>query len=220
MLTVILTAVLIRPCLRRKYLDAWGSIESTFIAEARFLIEIEHWPHPQWQPLWHAGTRFDYLYRPALPYGTAGYEPAKAYHAYTALFYCIGIAGVYWLVRIRMASRGGAWLAAGATALLSPSYLLLKDFRADGNGLRGCRARLRQPSWWPRLLCTTVYPLRARSLLPVMPDYQSRVEYRIPTGWRKLCRMRAIYRVPRRWPARAGGWIRALRTPSPFIGER
>lgn len=42
--------------------------------------------------LWHAGTRFDYLYRPALPYGTVvismatGYEPAKAYHAYTALF--------------------------------------------------------------------------------------------------------------------------------------
>ena len=47
----------------------------------------------QWQPLWHAGTRFDYLYRPALPYETVvismatGYEPAKAYHAYTALFY-------------------------------------------------------------------------------------------------------------------------------------
>jgi hypothetical protein len=44
--------------------------------------------------LWHAGTRFDCLYRPALSYGTAaismatGYEPAKAYHVYTALFYC------------------------------------------------------------------------------------------------------------------------------------
>ena len=89
-------------------------LKSTFIAEARFLIEIEHWPHPQWQPLWHAGTRFDYLYRPALPYGTVvismatGYEPAKAYHAYTALFYCVGIAGVYLLVRIGMGSPGAA----------------------------------------------------------------------------------------------------------------
>ena len=87
-------------------------LKSTFIAEARFLID--DWPHPQWQPLWHAGTRFDYLYRPALPYGTVvismatGYEPAKAYHAYTALFYCVGIAGVYLLVRIGMGSRGAA----------------------------------------------------------------------------------------------------------------
>ena len=62
--------------------------------------------------MWHAGTRFDYLYRPALPYGTVvismatGYEPAKAYHAYTALFYCVGIAGVYLLIRIGMGSRG------------------------------------------------------------------------------------------------------------------
>lgn len=39
-----------------------GSIESSFIAEARFLVE--QWPHPQWQPLWYAGTRFDYLYPP------------------------------------------------------------------------------------------------------------------------------------------------------------
>lgn len=77
--------------------------------------------------MWHAGTRFDYLYRPALPYGTVvvsmatGYEPAKAYHAYTALFYCVGIAGVYLLVRIGMGSRGP-----GVTALPLPSYRLLK----------------------------------------------------------------------------------------------
>ena len=44
-----------------------------------------------------------------------------------------------------MGSRGAAWLAAGVTALLLPSYLLLKDFRADGTGLRGCRAQLPQP---------------------------------------------------------------------------
>jgi hypothetical protein len=31
-----------------------------------------------------------------------GYEPAKAYHVYTALFYCVGIVGVYLLVRIGM----------------------------------------------------------------------------------------------------------------------
>lgn len=82
-----------------------------------------------------------------------GYEPAKAYHAYTALFYCVGIAGVYLLVRIGMGSRGP-----GVTALPLPSYLLLKDCRADGTGLRGCRAWL-----WPACRRTPMWLNEARS---------------------------------------------------------
>jgi hypothetical protein len=87
----------------------------------------------------HAGTRCDYLYRPALPYGTGvismatGYELAKAHHAYTALFYWVGIAGVYLLVRIGMGSRGAAWLAAGVTALLLPSYPAAQRFPGRWN---------------------------------------------------------------------------------------
>ena len=46
MLTVMLTAVPILPLFKAKYLAAWGSIENTFIAQARFLID--DWPHPQW----------------------------------------------------------------------------------------------------------------------------------------------------------------------------
>src|ERR1051326_9306443 len=60
---------LIRPFLKAKYLDKWASIESTFIGDARFLLA--HWPHPQWQPLWYGGTRFDYIYPPGIRYGTA-----------------------------------------------------------------------------------------------------------------------------------------------------
>src|ERR1700737_2014360 len=92
----VFAAVLVWPLFKTRYLDMWGSIESTFIADARFLIA--HWPHPLWQPLWYVGTRFDYIYPPALRYGTAlvsmliGYAPSKAYHVYTALLYCIGIA--------------------------------------------------------------------------------------------------------------------------------
>ena len=63
-----LAAVLILPLWRLTYLDNWISIESTFIADARFLAD--HWPHPRWQPLWYGGTRFDYVYPPALRYGT------------------------------------------------------------------------------------------------------------------------------------------------------
>lgn len=134
-LLIVFTAGLIRPLFKAKYRDKWESIEATFIADARFLKE--HWPHPQWQPLWYGGTRFDYVYPPALRYGTAaiskavGYIPAKAYHVYTALFYCIGIAGVYLLLRVGTGSRGAAWLGAAATALTSPSFLVLKNMRDD-----------------------------------------------------------------------------------------
>ena len=135
LLILLCTAALIRPWWKAKYLDLWGSIESTFIADARFLIA--HWPHPQWQPLWYTGTRFDYIYPPALRYGTAlismatGYLPVKAYHVYTAILYCIGVVGVYVLIRTGMESRAAAYLGAAAVALMSPSFLFLADLRWD-----------------------------------------------------------------------------------------
>ncbi len=135
LLLFLFAAALIRPLFKAKYVDKWASIESTFIGDARFLID--HWPHPQWQPLWYGGTRFDYVYPPALRYGTAiiskvtGFWPVKAYHFYTAFFYCIGIAGVYLLVRVGARSRGLAWLCAVATALMSPCFLFLANMRHD-----------------------------------------------------------------------------------------
>ena len=134
-LLMVFTAVLIWPLFRLKYLDNWPSIESTFIADGRMLSE--HLPHPGWQPLWYCGTRFDYIYPPALRYGTAlisklGHvSAARGYHLYIAILYVIGIAAVYWLVRAGSGSRGGALLAACAVALLSPSFLLLPIIRHD-----------------------------------------------------------------------------------------
>ncbi len=132
----LLASALIAPLYRVKYLDKWASIESTFIADGRFLAD--HWPHPQWQRLWYCGTRFDYVYPPALRYGTAllvkvypRMIAARAYHIYIAFFYALGIAGVYLLVRIGGRERWPAWLAAAATALLSPSFLILKEVRTD-----------------------------------------------------------------------------------------
>lgn len=134
-LVFLFTAVLIKPYFKAKYTDKWSSIESTFIADARFLSA--HWPHPQWQPLWYAGTRFDYIYPPALRYGTAaiskvtGFWPVKAYHFYVATLYCLGIAGVYLLLRIGMGSRGAAYLGAAMTATMSPIFLFMPRFRGD-----------------------------------------------------------------------------------------
>jgi hypothetical protein len=135
LLLFLLAAILIWPLFKVKYTDKWSSIESTFISDARFLKE--HWPHPGWQPLWYGGTRFDYIYPPALRYGTAAlakFYPmveARAYHIYVAFFYCFGIAAVYLLVRLGCESRGAAWIAATAAALLSPSFLFLPSWRDD-----------------------------------------------------------------------------------------
>jgi len=68
-LLFLLATLFLAPYYTHKYTDQWPSIESTFISDARFLAA--HWPHPQWQPLWYTGTRFDYIYPPALRYGTA-----------------------------------------------------------------------------------------------------------------------------------------------------
>ncbi len=134
-LIALLAVVLVWPLFRLKYQNNWSSIESTFLADARFLSE--NWPHPRWQPLWYCGTRFDYIYPPALRYGTAVLTkifpivPARAYHLYTALFYCLGIAGVYLLARAGSGSRVSGWLAAAATALVSPSFLFVIDYRRE-----------------------------------------------------------------------------------------
>jgi hypothetical protein len=135
LLVCALTAVLIWPLFRLKYSNIWSSIESTFISDARMLNE--HWPHTGWQPLWYCGTRFDYIYPPALRYGTAlisklGHmTTARAYHLYTAIFYVFGIVAVYWMVRIGTGSRVSALLASAWTALLSPSFLFLPLIRID-----------------------------------------------------------------------------------------
>lgn len=126
-------AILVRPLFKAKYLQLWPSIESTFIADARFLAA--HWPHPLWQPLWYCGTRFDYVYPPVLRYGTALltniFIPVKAYHVFTALMFCFGIAGVYFLVRVMGRPRWQGWVSAAACALLSPSFLFIADVRHD-----------------------------------------------------------------------------------------
>ena len=138
-LLAILVVVLIKPLFRLKYLDNWPSIESTFIADARMLSE--HLPHTGWQPLWYCGTRTDYIYPPALRYGTVlisqlGHViPARAYHLYIAVFYVLGILAIYWLVRIGSGSRVSAWLSSLATALVSPCFLLLPVLKNDSEFL-------------------------------------------------------------------------------------
>ncbi len=129
------TAVLVFPLFRIEYFNDWMSIDGSFISDARFIRE--HWPHPSWHALWYCGTRFDYVYPPGTRYGAAiasmllQLSPARGYHIYTGAMYCLGVAGIYFLARTGTGSRGAAWLAACAEALLSPAFLLLKSYRED-----------------------------------------------------------------------------------------
>ena len=144
LIVLALSIILIWPLFRLKYLDDWRSIESTFIADAR--ITADHLPHTGWQPLWYCGTRFDYVYPPALRYGpallskAAHLTTARAYHLYTAILYVLGILAVYWFVRVVAGSWTGGLFAAAGVALLSPSMLLIRQFRWDN------------PLWFPQRL--------------------------------------------------------------------
>lgn len=135
-LILLIAGFLIRPYLKLKYSDNWASIESTFIADARILKD--HWPRPLWQPYWYVGTRFDYIYPPALRYGTAALakyypmETAKAYHLYTGFFYCFGIATIYLLARIGFRRRWAGWAAALLAAVVSPAYPFFPAVMNDG----------------------------------------------------------------------------------------
>ncbi len=133
LLVFLSAAVLVRPLFRAKYLQLWSSIESTFISDGRFLAA--HWPHPGWQPLWYCGTRFDYIYPPVLRYGTAlltnFFIPVKAYHVFTATMFCLGIAGVCFMVRTMGGTRVQGWFSAIACMLISPSFLFIKAVRYD-----------------------------------------------------------------------------------------
>ena len=135
LLLFVLASALVWPLYKVKYLDNWGSIDSTFIADARMLKENA--PHPGWQPYWYCGTRWDYIYPPALRYGTAilstvlPVSEARGYHIYTALMYCLGIAGIYLLVRLGSGSRRAAWFASAAVALVSPIFFFALDVRVD-----------------------------------------------------------------------------------------
>jgi hypothetical protein len=137
LLMLIVAVGLVGPVFKIKYLDNWSSIESTFISDARILSG--HMPHPAWQPLWYCGTRFDYIYPPALRYGSAiialiGHvSTAKGYHIYIGLLYIFGLVSVYWLVSIGSGSRLTAWLSALAVSLLSPCLLMVRDLGNDSS---------------------------------------------------------------------------------------
>lgn len=134
-LLVLVAAVLVWPLFQVEYFDNWMSIDGAFIGDIRFLSE--HLPDPGWAPYFYCGNRYDYLYPPAMRYASAllvrfaGFSPARAYHFYSALLYCLSAAGLYALVRVAGRSRFRAAAAGLASLALSPALLFFKPIRDD-----------------------------------------------------------------------------------------
>ena len=160
---LILACLVVRPLFRLEYLNHWWSIESTFIADGRMLAE--HLPHRHWQPNWYCGTRADYVYPPALRYGTAylsewlDISAAHAYHIYIGALYAVGLLAVYRLIRTGTRSRAWAWIGMAATALLSPSFAIMPEIRHDSGW--GSPQRLHALMWYgegPHISALSVLP--------------------------------------------------------------
>jgi hypothetical protein len=137
-LTLLAASAVIWPWFQTKYAKNWASIEGTFISDARLIKD--HWPGPRWYPWWYGGTRANYIYPPALRYGTAALakyypmEPARAYHVYTSLLFVMGIGGVWLLAWYGWHDARLALLAAICALFVSPSLVLLPAIYADAAG--------------------------------------------------------------------------------------
>lgn len=162
-LLFLLTAVLIAPLFRVEYLDNWGSTDGALITNARYVQE--HFPHPKWQALWYGGARFDHLQSPATVFGTAILSkflrvvPAHGYHILIGVFYCLGVAGVYFMVRVWSQRRLTGWIAAGAYAILSPVFVIFPAYLNDS--LLGMPLRLNYMLKWgdgPHISALSIIP--------------------------------------------------------------
>jgi len=126
------------------------SNEGSFIAISRIILE-----HPtdlKWWPFWNIGMPFENTYFPLLPFVVAaaaklaGCSPALAFHAVSALFYCLGPVTLFLMAHQLSGSAGRSFIASLAYSLFSPSALLATAVRHDVGGV-----------WNPRRLQALVF---------------------------------------------------------------
>ncbi len=118
-----------------EYSRLMGSIEAAYISISRYMLE--NWRDLTWFPLWYGGIPFQNTYPPLLHALVAGFaalagvSPARAHHAVTAMFYCLGPVAVYFLALRLTSSRWFSFWAALIYSVLSPSAFLLPSIHQD-----------------------------------------------------------------------------------------
>jgi len=121
-----------------EYLRFMGSIEGAFMGLARYAIA--HRDDLTWFPLWNAGIPYQTTYPPLLPLVVAavaawrGTSTAYAYHAVTALAYCLGPVALFALTRRLTSSRWAGFAAGAIWSSVSMSAWLVPGIAADMGG--------------------------------------------------------------------------------------
>jgi hypothetical protein len=99
-----LNLFLVFPLFSGEYTSSIGSIESVFIADARFIFN--NFPHLSWNQYWYAGFPFHLFYTPFLPYlmalGHLVVTPiplAAWYRILIGLFYALTPVSLFFLIR-------------------------------------------------------------------------------------------------------------------------
>lgn len=121
---------LVWPLFLGGYTREMGSIESVFIADARFILE--NFPHLSWNPYWYAGFPFHLFYTPLLPalmallhFLVPVVSIASWYRILIGLFYAATPVSFYFLVRFLTGKSLVGFLAALVFSFWpSLSYLL------------------------------------------------------------------------------------------------
>ncbi len=135
-----LQAWAIAPLFTGEFTQFRGSIEATFIANARFITE--RFPDLSWYPYWYLGFPFELFYTPLLPaavalVGKIGGDIPQAYRLVAATGYALGLPALYLAARELTGSRRAALLGAGAFLLLPSLTYAFPPIRTDGSGLSG-----------------------------------------------------------------------------------
>ncbi|TMF25495.1 MAG: hypothetical protein E6I28_08890 [Chloroflexi bacterium] len=135
-----LQAWAIAPLFTGEFTQFRGSIEATFIANARFIAE--RFPDLSWYPYWYLGFPFELFYTPLLPtlvalLGKIGGDIPQAYRIVAATGYALGLPALYLAARELTGSRRAALLSAGAFLLLPSLTYVFPPIRTDGAGLSG-----------------------------------------------------------------------------------
>jgi len=125
-----LNIYLVRDLFHLEYTNQMGSIESVFIADARYINE--HGPFSTWNNEWYMGFPFRFFYPPLFHYLNAliktifsSLSVSLIYHFVCASFYSVGAVGLYFFIRYLTRKTWPAFVAGFMFTLLpSASYLI------------------------------------------------------------------------------------------------
>ena len=143
----VVQAWLVLPLFSGQFTQFRGSIEATFIANARFIVD--HFPDLSWNPDWYLGFPFELFYTPLLPaivavIGKVIDDVPHAYRLVSAFGLALGPAALYLAAHELTRSRRAALLAAIAFIFLPSAAYVFPTIREDAQAFSGALA---PPPW-------------------------------------------------------------------------